>query len=272
MRKTTSNLGIAFLFAGLLFTQTAITNSSGVPSPLSGSPQSSGTCANCHQGGSLTSQDVIITTDIPADGFEENTDYTITIKGVGNGGTAVKGGFNATVEDASGFVGSLSTIGGGGAQVGVNAATHTSGNNTFAGDTLVYRFRWNSSTASSATIYTAFNFANGNNGTSGDAVKTETLTLAKNTIGLDELAIETLRIYPNPTNEMLSLELNVPSAKNMNIGLSDLSGRRIQELYNDRASAGTLRLTKNIGNLPAGVYTVTIQYGNQVLHERIVKQ
>lgn len=272
MKKTTSTLGLAFLAAGMLFTQSAITNSSGVPSPLSGSPQSTGTCANCHSGGSITSQDVTITTDIPASGFEENTDYTITIKGMGNGATAVKGGFNATVEDGSGFVGSLSTISGGGAQVGGNAATHTGGNNTFAGDSLVYKFKWNSGTASSATIYTAFNFANGNGVTSGDAIKTETLTLNKNSIGLEELAIKKLQVFPNPAAEIVNLEFNVPESREIVITITDLSGKNTEELYNGNAPAGPFALSTNLSNLPAGLYIATIQYGGEVYHEKILKQ
>jgi hypothetical protein len=272
MRKTTTTLSLGFLAAGMLFTQTAITNSSGVSAPLSGSPLSSGTCANCHSGGTLTTQDVMITTDIPVDGFEENTDYTITVKGMGNGATAVKGGFNATVEDGSSFVGTLSTISGGGAQVGGSAATHTSSNNTFAGDTLVYQFKWNSGSASSATIYTAFNFANGNGVTSGDAIKTKTLVLTKNTIGLEELAISTLRAYPNPVAERLNVEFAVPRAADLHISMTDLSGKYTRELFNGRAAVGPFTLSEDIHDLPEGLYILSIQYDNDVYHDKVIKR
>jgi hypothetical protein len=269
-KKTTLTIGF-FTIAFLLFTGNAFTNSGGVSGPLSGSPESFGqTCTNCHNGGSITSQTITLETDIPASGYQENTDYTVTVKAMGNGATAVRGGINATVEDANGFAGSLSTLSGGGAIILGNTASHNSSSNTFSGDTLVWKFKWNSGTAASATLYTAVNFANGNGNTIGDAVATSSLMLMKSSIGLEETVLANFNTFPNPAQNDLNISFDAPAAGELNIWLYDNLGRKVKSLYSGETAAGTVSIASDVSDLPTGNYFLNVDYRDNLKVEKII--
>jgi len=170
---------LATIGASLISYQ-GFTNSSGAPIGRNGSPQSSSTCASCHSSGSITNQTVSITTNIPASGYQANTTYTVTV--TANDGSTSSGtiGFQASVEDAAGHVGSLSSAGSG-AQVNGSYATHTFSGISSSMGMKTWTFDWNpgANPPANATVYTAINFANGNGGTSGDNIATQTLALSQ---------------------------------------------------------------------------------------------
>lgn len=260
-------------FAMLVFTGNVFTNSGGVTSSLSGSPLSGGnTCTNCHSGGSITTQTVDITTNIPASGYEENTDYTVKVKAKGNGATAVKGGFNATIETTGAHAGTFSTLSGGGAQTTQHAATHIPSNNTFVNDSLVWEFTWNSGTASAATLYAAINFTNGNGSTSGDAVLTQTLNLTKASIGIAENNLAEVGVFPNPASEFISVSASLKKESNVIVTLYDLQGREVAELLNNYYSAGLLQEKLALPSLASGSYLLNIGNGATVQTERVYIQ
>lgn len=262
-----------FSAAFLLFTGNVFTSSSGINSPLSGSPQSNNqTCTQCHGGGSITNQSVTISTDIPSSGYTENTDYTITVTSRGNGGTAVKGGFNATVENGNGFAGTLSAISGSGTAVNGNSATHTSGNNTFTGDSLVWRFRWNSGTSNGATIYVSANFANGNGTTTGDAVTTQSLVLTKSSIGLDEIALQEANVFPNPANSVVNISMRTLETGVLNITLYDHLGRQINKLYAAPVTTGNWEQQFSVEEYAPGTYFLLMELNGKIQHQKLIIQ
>ncbi len=176
---------LSVLFATIgasLISYQGFTNSSGAPSGRTGSPQSSSTCATagCHTSGSITNQTVSITTTIPASGYQANTNYTVTV--TANDGSSGAGtiGFQASVEDAMGHVGTLSSPSTG-AQINGSYATHTFSGNSSSMGVNTWTFTWNpgANPPANATVYTAINFANGNGGTSGDNIATQTLALSQ---------------------------------------------------------------------------------------------
>lgn len=272
-RKTTLQITL-FSAAFLLFAGNAFTSSSGITSPMSGSPKSNNqTCVQCHGGASISSQTVTITTDIPASGYEENTNYTITVDCRGNGGTAAKGGFNATVENSSGFAGTLSALAGGGAAVNGNSATHKSNSNTFTGDSLVWRFTWNSGTTPNATVYVAANFANGNGTTSGDAIVTKSLNLTKSTIGVDELAATAaLALYPNPATTAVNLSVNAKEGGTLNVTLYDLTGKHIKQLYKAAIPSGLWEEQFSVQEYAPGTYIVLYELNGKTGKKRLIIQ
>lgn len=272
MKKKTTPI-IALLTCGLMLLGGEVfTNSGGVSTPKSGSPKSNNkTCTECHSGGSITAQSVAITSNIPASGYLPNTDYTIKVKLMGNGGIAAKGGINATVEDAAGFAGALSAIPQTGTAVSGNSATHTSSNNTFSNDSLVYQFNWNSGNAANATVYVAANFANGNGATSGDAVATNTLALTKNNIGIDELAISDIKVYPNPVKDIAHVSFYTPKGGYMSYSVIDANGSVISQNNKSIVQAGELSLSFDMSNYPAGVYFLNVELNNRNANAKLIK-
>lgn len=184
----------------------ALTNSNGPSGGRSGSPASSGnTCSGCHSGASITTQSISITSDIPATGFEPNTNYLITVTNSMNGVNHLRSGFQASVE-SSGHQGSL-TAATGTRVVSSSYVTHNSSSNSVVNGQASWNFVWNSGSAPNATtIYVAGLFANGNGATSGDAVATQSLVLTRSSLGFGEEQF-TVRAYPNPADASITLEM-----------------------------------------------------------------
>lgn len=79
-----------------------------------------------------------------------------------------------------------------------------------------------------------------------------------------------IRLYPNPTPGVFTLELPTPATPGMNIRIIGLTG---QILLEKRAEAGAARQLLDAGNLPAGLYFVQVwSEGRIVGVEKLVKQ
>lgn len=267
--------GAAFLIFGV---SSLYSNSSGGPAGHSGSPGSNNrTCATagCHSGPTGGAQTIEITTNIPPEGFDPNTNYTIAVKGIGNGGTFARAGFQASVEDLSGTNQGVLT---GTPDVQIVSsgryATHRGTSTTISGGERNYSFTWNSGAATdSTTIFTAFNFANANGGTGGDNIKTGQLILRKNlTFATENLRVIDLTVSPNPVADQVRIQLFARSSENSHIDVLDLSGRVVAQLVSGRIPPGYFNETYDLSHLSTGVYNIVITSGNQIFTERIIKR
>lgn len=71
------------------------------------------------------------------------------------------------------------------------------------------------------------------------------------------------RVYPNPTNGAVQLELQVATTKSVRINVIDLFGRYV--LTNQRGLVnGHNQLSVNIGSLPAGTYIIEVKDGKTI--------
>lgn len=239
----------------------ALTFSSGAPGGRSGSPASGNqTCtgSGCHNGGpAISTQTIVVSTDIPTTGFLPNTDYTVTVTLDGNGATVTKGGFEASIEAAGASQGTLSV----GAATDLRIAsasfiTHTNAGTAFTGNAKTYTFSWNSGTApDQTTIYVAANFSNNNGGNSGDAIGTETLVLTANSgLSLTDPKNVVIKMYPNPVSTMLNLE-NVPSAVQQ-LNVLNIKGQKVRSVEkNNSLEPGFWEIS--VAGLPKGLYFVS---------------
>ena len=176
---------LSVLFATIgasLISYQGFTNSGGAPAGRNGSPQSSSTCATagCHTSGTITNQTITISTNIPASGYQANTNYTVTV--TANDGSMMNGtiGFQASIEDATGHVGTLSSASNN-AQINGSYVNHTGAGNASSMGVNTWTFDWNpgANPPANAMIYTAVNFSDGNGGQSGDNIGTQTLALSQ---------------------------------------------------------------------------------------------
>jgi len=173
---------ILSLVLALLFSIQGLTRSGGAPASRNGSPASNGnTCATsgCHTGGGTVNTETIsISTNIPASGYQANTNYTITV--AANDGTRnlSRIGFQASVEDANGHTGSLSSNGSRTKMAG-SYITHTSSGLSPTNGVNTWNFTWNSGSnpPANAKVYVAVNFSNGNFSTSGDVIALDSLSI-----------------------------------------------------------------------------------------------
>ena len=81
--------------------------------------------------------------------------------------------------------------------------------------------------------------------------------------------IENVSLYPNPVNDLISIELNMKSKTNVTINLLDVSGKLIREIANEEASSGSHKINSNLSGIPSGVYTVQILSDGKSINKRI---
>ncbi len=247
-----------FAIACCLISYKAVTFSSGSPGGNSGSPGDNRTCANssCHSGPAQTTEAVNITTDIPATGFLENTDYTITISADDGGRNLTKMGFEATVEEAGNAVGTISLVNSATKLVrNNNAVTHTFQGTSATSGVRNWTFDWNSGMApDQTTVYVAVNFTNNNGSNNGDVVVTQSLTLSKASgVGIEETPVSDFKVFPNPVSH--TLHVDGYTASMGDIFIYDLMGRLVVKLDETDMDASGL-LIYNADELPVGTYII----------------
>ena len=85
--------------------------------------------------------------------------------------------------------------------------------------------------------------------------------------------IEFASIYPNPAKDKLSLIVSSPATQNLNIVLTDVSGRIIKEekLF---ANEGNNQLAINVSSLPSGTYIIKANCNNgcEAAIQKFIKQ
>lgn len=197
------------LFAAIgafIFCSATLVNSNGPPSMRSGSPGDGASCASCHSGGSTSGRSVTITTSVPATGYVPNTNYTITVTGTGTAGSY---GFQATVEGAANAKKGSYTITN--AQTKINNTNWV--NQTANGTTVkTWTFTWKAPASGSGTlkIYAAMNFANGDGGTSGDAIVTTNKQIT------EDLTVPVSLLSFNGTSSITAVDLSWQTALELN--------------------------------------------------------
>ncbi|MCK9483528.1 MAG: carboxypeptidase regulatory-like domain-containing protein [Candidatus Marinimicrobia bacterium] len=72
-----------------------------------------------------------------------------------------------------------------------------------------------------------------------------------------------LNNYPNPFNSSTTLKYHLPETGDVRLSVFDLSGRLVEELFSGRQSAGDYHYLWSGGNLPSGVYLISLQAGDQ---------
>jgi pimeloyl-ACP methyl ester carboxylesterase len=80
------------------------------------------------------------------------------------------------------------------------------------------------------------------------------------------------KVYPNPTKDVVQIELNTTMGKSVIINVLDLLGRQL--IRNSKLLVnGTNRISLNIASLPAGIYIIEVRDGNTIIGQhRVLKQ
>jgi hypothetical protein len=78
--------------------------------------------------------------------------------------------------------------------------------------------------------------------------------------------------YPNPVDNWLNVLYRLPEAANVAIRVSDMQGKVVLSSNTLLQQAGEQQTNLNLGKLPAGSYTVSLQIGEQVLTKMLLKK
>jgi hypothetical protein len=254
----------------LFLVQDAFTNVGGAPGGHSGSPSSSNnSCARagCHSGGPAQgAQTVLISSNIPTDGFKEDSVYQVTITASSGGAANSEVGFQASLESASGHEGQITATNATATRTIGSFITHRSAGTNASGGTISWSFDWDAKQApDQTTVYTAVNFTNDNGSTSGDVIVSQSLALDKNLgIGTQEVAIEQLTAYPNPASK----ELFITASGRLEAPFTAIStnGACFDVVSEDM---GAKHHRFNTSELPAGLYVFRDGSGQQIRFSKL---
>ena len=232
--------------------------SGGITGAYSGSPGDGGSsCTACHSGSANLGASASITTNIPSDGYELNTDYTITVNSTSS---SSKLGFQLTAENGSNTkVGSF--IAGSGTRVSGQRITQSTPSTS--GD---WSFTWKSPATNegNVTFYTAVNATNGNGGTSGDQVVLANKSVG--VLGISEAKRLHFEMFPNPASENLTIQL--PSgSKNASVVFYDYIGRTA---LTQKVSQTNNQI--NVQKLSSGVYIIKVLADGKIGTQKFVKK
>jgi hypothetical protein len=78
-------------------------------------------------------------------------------------------------------------------------------------------------------------------------------------------------IFPNPANEQLNIEFNLPQTSTVSIQIFNTMGAMAAELHNGQLHAGQQRLEWDAGHLPKGLYFCRVQAGQETFTQKIIK-
>ncbi|MBK9450906.1 MAG: M4 family metallopeptidase [Bacteroidetes bacterium] len=112
------------------------------------------------------------------------------------------------------------------------------------------------------------------NGTNCDGTTTDTVNIA--VVGIDagwDALWNGLSVSPNPFGNDFRVQMNLPIGGQLNIGLFDLQGKALTDLYSGEVNAGQFKLDINElqHKIAAGTYLVRFEFGDAVRCLRVVK-
>jgi hypothetical protein len=81
----------------------------------------------------------------------------------------------------------------------------------------------------------------------------------------------TVSLYPNPTQDVLNIDLYTSKVQNTTVKVLDMSGRVVKQIQ-ARSEAGMSTLSISLGELASGVYTVQVYDNDKLSHVGKVKK
>ncbi len=264
---------IKTLFAFVILTICSLTHSmyqnnahgstNGGPVAYTGSPSNGRTCGTnggCHNTGTAPFLAGLITSNIPATGYIPGQTYLFTVNPVVVGAPTVvsKVGFSISPQTQGGVLVGILTAGTGSKLVGSGAyVTHTG---TLMNSTS-RTFSWTAPAIStpSVTFYGAFNYSNAQNNSSGDQIRTTTITLNQDVTtdiqSIDKPSIN-VSVFAVLKSLKVELEMNVPNQ--ITLSVMDVKGKNVCSTQKYDVQTGKNEIVLDLLHLSKGFYMVNI--------------
>ncbi len=83
-----------------------------------------------------------------------------------------------------------------------------------------------------------------------------------------------IQTYPNPTDDYVTLEVDNPDGKKLQVALYDASGKPVQVFFDGSPQyAGKATMTFSMHSLPPGTYIIKVEFdGSEVVSRKVVRQ
>ena len=106
-----------------------------------------------------------------------------------------------------------------------------------------------------------------------DANVTENVTLAKSTVGFDQLSLKDskLAVTPNPVSSMAIINYKIEQHAMTSIDIYDITGKHVENLVHKMMGPGEYQVTMDAAYLQKGMYFCRLKSGNSLYHVKIVR-
>jgi len=95
-----------------------------------------------------------------------------------------------------------------------------------------------------------------------DSIQTAAISLTR---GTGEFSV-----YPNPVNENITINFYLDNPTSVTVEIFDILGVKVDSWDHLEGKSGAQTITKNIGNIPSGVYLVRLKTNNKTLSKRVI--
>ncbi len=89
-------------------------------------------------------------------------------------------------------------------------------------------------------------------------------------VSADNLIAQLKEVYPNPFNDVTTINYNLVEAANVQVVIYNSYGQQVAELLNGKVPAGEHQLTWDAQHLPNGIYTVGLKTGDTLSAKRVI--
>jgi N-acetylneuraminic acid mutarotase len=91
-------------------------------------------------------------------------------------------------------------------------------------------------------------------------------------LGSDVSAEQTMNIYPNPAEELTTVQFSLPQSSHVRVNVYDMSGKEISLLVNNDLLAGDHSIIVNTSDVAKGVYLVRMISDYRIENQKLVVQ
>src|SRR5690606_31535185 len=95
-------------------------------------------------------------------------------------------------------------------------------------------------------------------------------TLWDPNLSVDELAIDEVKLYPNPTASILNIEFSITDIEKVKFDIFDLNGRLIKTVSKENSNKINLQI--NVEDLQTGTYILVINTGKYNSSHKFIKK
>lgn len=92
-----------------------------------------------------------------------------------------------------------------------------------------------------------------------------------NSIGNISSSDADLSVEPNPSSGIASIRMVSALQSDLSVGLYDMTGRLIRELYNSERQTGETKIAFDASDIATGIYTIRVYNGQSISQKRFVK-
>jgi hypothetical protein len=95
------------------------------------------------------------------------------------------------------------------------------------------------------------------------------IEVRRNKSGVQVIGVEKLIVFPNPNQGEVVVEFKVEADSEVSLNVSDLIGRRVMEILNEKMPAGSYKYLVKLDQLPNGMYIMSLQTSTTVDSHKI---